>query len=73
MFEVCANSITCNFVKEEDAINAFVMAIGMIENVSDLTSFESDIEYALKNNKDNLYEFNYYMSIRQLNDSLGKE
>lgn len=67
MFEVCANSITCYFEKEEDAINAFVMAIGMIENVLDLTSFESDIKYALKNNKDNLYEFNYYMSIRQLN------
>lgn len=67
MYEVNANSITCNFEKEEDAINAFIMALGMIENELDMTSLERKIKDALKHNKDNIYEFNYYMSIRQLN------
>lgn len=67
MYEVIANSITCNFEKEGDAINAFTMAIGMIDSELDMASLESKIKDAFKRNKDNIYEFNYYMSIRQLN------
>ena len=34
MYEVEANSMGCTFEKEEDAINAFMMALAMIEDIN---------------------------------------
>lgn len=66
MYEVFANSICCQFEKEEDAINAFMMAVGMIESI-DIVKLEKDIKYCLQNDKNRMFEYNSYMSIRKLN------
>lgn len=65
MYEVVANSITCEFANEIDAINAFIMVVGMITDDLDIFKLEKDVKYAFK--KDTFYEFNYFMSIKKLN------
>ena len=66
MYEVFANSICCTFEKEEDAINAFIIAVRMIENV-EVEKLKTDIKYCLDHGTDNMFEYNNYMSIRRLN------
>ena len=65
MFEVEANSMGCTFEKEEDAINAFMMALAMVEDFN-ATELQKKIKFDLNNTKNNMYEHNYYMSIRKL-------
>lgn len=66
MYEVVTNSITCEFEKDIDAINAFTMAVGMINTDLDIVELEKDIRNAF-NTKGKIYEFNHYMSIRECN------
>ena len=66
MYEVEANSMGCVFDKEEDAINAFMMALAMVEDIDTIELFKK-IKFDINNRKDNTYEHNYYMSIRKLN------
>lgn len=66
MYEVEANSIGCSFEKEEDAINAFIMALAMVEDVN-ISELRKKIKFDLENTKSNMYEHNYYMSIRKAN------
>lgn len=66
MYEVFANSICCTFEKEDDAIKAFIMAVGMIKNI-EIGKIEKDIKYCLNHGTDNMFEYNSYMSIRKLN------
>lgn len=65
MYEVEANSMGCTFEKEEDAINAFMMALAMVEDFN-ATELQKKIKFDLNNTKNNMYEHNYYMSIRKL-------
>ena len=65
MFEVEANIMGCTFEKEEDAINAFMMALAMVEDFN-ATELQKKIKFDLNNTKNNMYEHNYYMSIRKL-------
>ena len=65
MYEVEANSIGCTFEKEEDAINAFMMALAMIEDIN-ISELEKKIKFDINNTKNNMYEHNYYMSIRKV-------
>ena len=46
MYEVEANCMTCEFEKESDAINAFEMALGMVENI-DFAELDKKIKQAL--------------------------
>lgn len=66
MYEVKANSMGCIFEKEEDAINAFMMALAMIEDIN-ISELEKKIKFEINNTKNNMYEHNYYMSIRKVN------
>lgn len=66
MYEVEANSMGCIFDKEEDAINAFMMALAMVEDIN-AAELLKKIKFDINNRKDNTYEHNYYMSIRKLN------
>lgn len=66
MYEVEANSMGCTFEKEEDAINAFMMALAMVEDIN-VSELEKKIKFDLNNTKSNMYEHNYYMSIKKLN------
>lgn len=66
MYEVEANSMGCTFEKEEDAIKAFMMALAMEEDIN-ISELEKKIKYYLNNTKNNMYEHNYYMSIRKVN------
>ena len=66
MYEVEANSMGCTFAKEEDAIKAFMMALAMEEDIN-ISELEKKIKYDLNNTKNNMYEHNYYMSIRKVN------
>lgn len=65
MYEVEANSVGCIFNEEQDAINALLMAIAMVEDINCKELYEK-IKFDLNNRKDNTYEYNYYMSIRKL-------
>ena len=66
MYEVEANSMGCTFEKEEDAKKAFMMALAMEEDIN-ISELEKKIKYDLNNTKNNMYEHNYYMSIRKVN------
>lgn len=66
MYEVEANSMGYTFEKEEDAIKAFMMALAMEEDIN-ISELEKKIKYDLNNTKNNMYEHNYYMSIRKVN------
>ena len=72
MYEVEANSMGCTFEKEEDAIKAFMMALAMEEDIN-ISELEKKIKYDLNNTKNNMYEHNYYMSIRKVNWTLIKK
>lgn len=64
MYGVEANSVSCIFEKEDDAINAFMMALAMVEEF-DMGKLYKRIKFDINNRKDNTYEHNYYMSIRK--------
>lgn len=66
MYEVEANSMGCTFEREQDAINAFIMALAMVEDVN-ISELQEKIKFDLNNTKNNMYEHNYYMSIRKAN------
>ena len=66
MYEVEANSMGCTFEKEEDAINAFMMALAMEEDIN-IPELQKKIKFDLNNTKNKMYEHNYYMSIRKVN------
>lgn len=65
MYEVEANSMGCTFEKEQDAINAFMMALAMVEDIN-VTELQLKMKFDLNNTKNNMYEHNYYMSIRKV-------
>lgn len=66
MYVVDANSMECTFENETDAINAFMMALAMVENI-DACNLQKKIKFDLNNRSDCMYEHNYYMAIRKVN------
>lgn len=62
MYEVNANSMSCTFSDENDAINAFIMSLAMIEDINASELYEK-IKFDINNRSDNTYTHNYYMSI----------
>ena len=65
MYEVEVNSMGCTFEMEEDAINAFMMALAMEEDIN-IPELQKKIKFDLNNTKNKMYEHNYYMSIRKV-------
>ena len=51
MFEVCANSVTCEFEKKQDAINGFTLAYGMEYPDFDIFELIRNIKFALEHYK----------------------
>ena len=62
MYEVNANSMSCTFSDERDAINAFLMSLAMIEDINSAELYQK-IEFDINNRSDNTYAHNYFMSI----------
>lgn len=66
MFEVDANGFSCEFENGNDAINAFLMCVYMIDDSIDVRKLSDEVKYALEHTRYNQYEYKNSVSIRQI-------
>lgn len=66
MFEVDANGFTCEFENGEDAINAFLIAVYMINSDMNMPELYKKVKYDLMHSQYNKYDFKNSVSVRQI-------
>jgi len=66
MFEVDANGFTCEFENGDDAINAFLIAVYMVDSDINVSELFRKVKYDLEHSQYNRYDYKNSVSIMQI-------